>query len=461
MKKSLRNNCSGIRKIRLLSFNILVLTGMLHAAVTYQVTVPAGTKTCYIAGQMNGWKQQQMNKVTETSYALTIDDALVSHQYKYCSGPDWIYEELNSSGNAIANRNYATTDVVIRWRAVFDPANTSYTYLSNNFQFTPLSGTRRIWVYLPPDYQSNPAKRYPVLYMHDGQNVFENGGFGSWKVQDALNQLHAAGKPVGIVVAINNSSDRLAEYAPFANAKYAANPKGDQYIDAVIRNIIPYINANYRTLPDRENTGIAGSSLGGLISFYAGLKKDSVFGRIGAISPSFWYNRNDLSTYLQNKTLNFVSKTKIYFICGDSEGDPDMVPDMQVFHQNTMKKGFTQQQVNYEVVAGGKHSESSWATQISRVYEFLFPLNNNATNVPDLNENESCYQVSSSNNQLKISQKSFKSNENQLNLYTITGKLIFSEKFSNELVLNNIQDGLYFCVIEDQNQNRYYQKVVI
>jgi len=439
----------------------LILTNFISAAVTYQVTVPSGTKACYIAGEMNGWKQQVMNKLSETSYTITIDNALISHKYKYCSGPDWIYEELNASGGVISNRTYTANDQVIRWRGVYDPGNISYQYLPDNFAFTPLTGTRRIWVYLPPDYQSNPSKRYPVLYMHDGQNVFENGGFGSWKVQDALNQLHAAGNPVGIVVAINNSNDRLAEYAPFANANYAPTPRGDLYIDAIIKNIIPYINANYRTLPDRENTGIAGSSLGGLISFYAGLKKDSIFGRIGVISPAFWYNRTDLTTYVQNRKLNFINKTKIYFICGDSEGDADVVNDMQSFYQLTMNKGFTSQQVKYEVVAGGNHNEASWATQISRVYEFLFPLENNATTVQNLNVKESCFQVSSFKNQLKISQKNFITNENQLNLYNITGKLIFSDKFSNELVVKNIQNGLYICIISNENHDIFLQKVII
>lgn len=448
-------------KTNLIFVLFLIFTDVVFSAVTYRVTVPSGTKACYIAGEMNGWKQQAMNKLSETTYTITIDNALMTHKYKYCSGPDWIYEELNSAGGVIANRAYTANDQVVRWRAVYDPTNTSYAYLPENFSFSPLSGTRRIWVYLPPDYNSNPTKKYPVLYMHDGQNVFENGGFGSWKVQDALNQLHAQGKPVGIVVAINNSSDRMAEYAPFANARYAPNPKGDQYIDAIIQNIIPYINANYRTLTDRENTGIAGSSLGGLISFYAGLKMESTFGRVGVVSPAFWYNRADLLHYVQNCSLNFISNTKMYFICGDSEGSADVVNDMQNFYQNTLNKGFTPQNIKYEVVPGGSHSESSWATQIGRVYEFLFPFENNATSVKNLQTSESYYHLHSIHNQLKIRQKNSISVHNQLKLYTISGKLIFSDSFSNELTVNNIRKGLYICIITNENQKPFFQKIAI
>jgi hypothetical protein len=168
-----------------------------------------------------------------------------------------------------------------------------------------------------------------------------------------------------------------------------------------------------------------------------------------------------LSTYLQNKTLNFVSKTKIYFICGDSEGDPDMVPDMQVFHQNTMKKGFTQQQVNYEVVAGGKHSESSWATQISRVYEFLFPLENNATAVQNTKEEITEFHLTSSAQNLIIDHKGLKTNLKQLNLYNLSGRLIFSESFSKRIIVENVQKGFYLCVIEDGNRKIWFQKIVI
>lgn len=230
---------------------------------------------------------------------------------------------------------------------------------------------RRIWVYLPPNYEKNSEKKYPVCYMHDGQNVFENGGYGSWSMHKMLNARALEGKEVGIVVAIDNTSKRMEEYAPFANQEYAKIPLGDAYLEAIVNYIMPYVNSNYRTLTDREHTMLCGSSLGGLISYYGGFKADSVFGRIGGISPSFWYCKTDLKNYISNTSCRYPDATKIYFICGDSESATTPT-NMQEFYDATLAKGIPAEGMKYEVVTGGKHNEASWSKQIGRVYDFLF-----------------------------------------------------------------------------------------
>src|SRR5690606_36165183 len=144
---------------------------------------------------------------------------------------------------------------------------------------------------LPPDYETS-AKYYPVLYMHDGQNLFDvrTSFSGEWKVDEHLDSLFLLGDPGCIVVGIDNGgTNRINEYSPWVNPQYGGG-QGDQYIEFLIETLKPYIDQNYRTLPDAEHTGIMGSSMGGLISYYGGLTNQNVFGRIGAFSSSFWFS---------------------------------------------------------------------------------------------------------------------------------------------------------------------------
>ena len=247
----------------------------------------------------------------------------------------------------------------------------SYKHLPESIYCGDLLQKRRIWVYLPPNYEKDSTKRYPVCYMHDGQNVFENGGYGSWSMHNMLNARALEGKEVGIVVAIDNTSKRLSEYTPFANPQYDSVALGDAYLEAIVNHVIPYVNKRYRTLTDREHTMLCGSSLGGLISYYGGFKADSVFGRIGAISPSFWYCKTDLERYISTTICRYPHHTKLYFICGDSESE-STVDNMQAFYNATLAKGIPAEAMKYEVVTGGKHNEACWSKQIQRVYDFLF-----------------------------------------------------------------------------------------
>lgn len=261
--------------------------------------------------------------------------------------------------------------VIDKDSVVVVPTKGSYKRLTEPIACGDLVQSRRIWVYLPPNYAKDSTKNYPVCYMHDGQNIFENGGYGSWSMQNMLNARALEGKEVGIVVAIDNSSKRMGEYTPFPNAEYAKVALGDAYLQAIVNYIIPYVNSNYRTLTDRKHTMLCGSSLGGLISYYGAFKADSVFGRIGAVSPSFWYCKKDLEQYVSTAPSRYPNATKIYFICGDSEST-STVPDMQEFYNATLAKGIPAQAMKYEVVIGGKHNEASWSKQIGRVYDFLF-----------------------------------------------------------------------------------------
>ena len=153
------------------------------------------------------------------------------------------------------------------------------------FFMPQLNRTRRIWIYLPPSYRATKIY-YPVLYMHDGQNLFDNATSysGEWGIDEYLDSIFTLGKKEVIVVGIDNGlSKRMNEYNPYSFRQYGKG-EGDEYVDFLVKNLKPFIDKHYRTLPGKKDTYIAGSSMGGLISLYAVLKYPAVFGGAGIFS---------------------------------------------------------------------------------------------------------------------------------------------------------------------------------
>jgi len=216
-----------------------------------------------------------------------------------------------------------------------------------------LKTTKKIWIYLPEDYSAT-AKKYSVIYMHDAQNLFDSktAYSGEWNVDEKLDSLKA---PV-IVVGIEHGNDkRIEELTPFKNEKYGGG-NADNYLDFIVKTLKPYIDKNYRTKPKAKNTIIMGSSLGGLVSYYAILKYPETFGKAGVFSPSFWFS-NDIYT-LTEKAPKI--KTKIYFLCGDKESD-DMVKDMTKMERLLdTKRCYCLHLTKSKIVKGGEHNEKLW-----------------------------------------------------------------------------------------------------
>lgn len=221
---------------------------------------------------------------------------------------------------------------------------------------------RKIWVYLPKGY-TDPNKKYPVLYLHDAQNLFDNqtAYAGEWKVDETLDSLSAQ----TIVVGIEHGNDkRIEELTPYKNEKYGGG-KADVYLDFIVQSLMPEINRKYRTRTGPENTGIMGSSLGGLLSFYAVLKYPAIFGKAGVFSPSFWFSGDIYRLAQQAQKI----KAKIYFLCGDDE-DAEMVPDMQRMIRIVSSKS-NSKHLKTEVIKGGKHNEQLWRGQFAKAYLWL------------------------------------------------------------------------------------------
>lgn len=229
-----------------------------------------------------------------------------------------------------------------------------------------LKTSKKIWVYLPKEYTTY-SKKYPVIYMHDAQNLFDasTSYAGEWNIDETLDSINAK----VIVIGIENTEERMDELTPFKHSKYGGG-KADDYLDFIVNTLKPRIDATYRTKTNNKNTAIFGSSLGGLVSFYAAIKYPNIFGKVGCFSPSFWFNRNEINDLLA-QTKDFDSK--IYFLCGDEEGDVDMILDMKNVEHWVNSKRCECKKLNKEIIVkGGQHNEKLWRDSFKKAYLWLF-----------------------------------------------------------------------------------------
>ncbi|MCI2229462.1 alpha/beta hydrolase [Polaribacter sp. MSW13] len=231
--------------------------------------------------------------------------------------------------------------------------------------------SHKVWLYLPPNYKTS-SESFPVIYMHDAQNLFDDktSFVGEWSIDETLNKLYKETGKSFIVVGVENGGEkRIEEYTPWKHKKYGGG-KGDIYINFLINKLKPYIDKNYRTKQEANQTAIIGSSLGGLISFYGGLKHPNVFGKIGALSTSFWFSDkvNDFAKENGNQ-----KNTKLFLLVGQKEGN-SMVPDTQNMEKLLLETGFSKKNIHTKIVADGKHSESFWKAEFLEVITFLYNL---------------------------------------------------------------------------------------
>jgi alpha-glucosidase len=231
--------------------------------------------------------------------------------------------------------------------------------------------SHKIWVYLPPNYTEN-SKTFPVIYMHDGQNLFDNATsyIGEWEIDETLNKLfEKTGKGFIVVGVENGGKERINEYTPWKNKKYGGG-KGIVYINFIVNTLKPYIDANYRTKKQAKYTGLIGSSLGGLISYYGGLKYPTVFGKIGALSTSFWF-----SSEVENFTKEFgkTNKVKLYLLVGEKEGK-DMVLGTEKSKKLLLKTGFKDKNLKVKINPIGNHNEEFWKSEFLETVSWLFAI---------------------------------------------------------------------------------------
>ena len=209
--------------------------------------------------------------------------------------------------------------------------------------------------------------------MQDGQNLFDDktSFIGEWNVDETLNELYKNTGKGFIVVGIENSGEeRINEYTPWPHEEYGGG-KGAIYIDFIVNTLKPFIDTTYRTKPQQKYTGLIGSSLGGLISYYGGLKYPSVFGKIGALSTSFWFSSEVFAFTKHYGKLNTV---KMYLLVGGKEGNGDMESATKTIENLLLESGFNNKNLITKISPLGDHNEAFWRSEFQEVVSRLFNL---------------------------------------------------------------------------------------
>jgi predicted alpha/beta superfamily hydrolase len=251
--------------------------------------------------------------------------------------------------------------------------------MHENFGSQFLNHPRNVLVYLPPGYGADSAVRYPVLYMHDGQNLMNPGdAFGgvAWAVDETAQQLILTGviAPMIIVGIYNTGMERLNEYTPVAAERGKMRGRGgqaDQYGRMIIEELKPFIDREYLTRPEREYTGLGGSSLGGLVSLHLAFKRPDVFSRVAAISPAVWWANNQIIR--ETAKLPERLPLRIWLDIGRKEG-VQIKHQVRALKEMLLAQGWTQgADFAYAEIPNARHEESAWAARFGEVLKFLYP----------------------------------------------------------------------------------------
>lgn len=372
-------------KTRLLLF-FLCLSATIFAQLTIKVTaIPTTTPAnspIHIAGNFQNWNPSDPNYILSDigggQFQIVINPPIGLVKYKFTRG-SWDTVEGNASGSFLPDREFnytggsVTAEVSIAgWENMNSTAAPNVHLLDADFFMPQLNRNRRILIYLPPDYETT-LKRYPVLYMHDGQNLFDdNTSFsGEWEVDESLNQLHGQGDYGCIVVGIDNGGGlRLDEMAPWVNATYNEGGGGAQYMDFIVETLKPYVDANFRTFTGRDYTAIMGSSMGGLISQYGVMEHQNVFSKAGIFSPAYWFNDPQIFDHSANTTKS--SSMRIYQYAGQLEDNGSVVADVNQMETVLLGNGFGVGELYKSFNPNGEHSEPFWREEFPAAYQWLF-----------------------------------------------------------------------------------------
>ncbi len=372
------------------------------AMMTFKVRVPEYTPPdakLFIAGNLPSlgpWDpgKVELGRIGDGLYAITlvlpVDTEL---RFKFTRGT-WESVEKGPRFEEISDRTHVVVGdemlniEVDNWRDFSSgPSRGTITgdvEIHLDFEATRLGNRRPIIVLLPPGYRDDIEHRYPVLYMHDGQNLFdaETSFIGvEWSVDEAANRLIEEGQiePL-IIVGIYNTSNRAYEYTPASDASRGEGGGAELYADFIINDLKPFIDANYRTKPDRANTGVMGSSLGGVCSLYLGWEHRDVFSRVGAMSTSYGWANEDIVRRVRARAPS--AGLRLWLDMGTAENsrdsDGDGVSDIIELHRAVrdalvgrgMKLGGDLKYVEAEEAV---HNERAWAARFPRALAFLFP----------------------------------------------------------------------------------------
>ncbi|WP_224484579.1 alpha/beta hydrolase [Robertkochia aurantiaca] len=235
-----------------------------------------------------------------------------------------------------------------------------------NLEAPQLDTIRSISVYLPSQYELNEKQRYPVLYLQDAQNLFDDATSyaGEWKVDETIDSLDLQLIVVGIS---HGEGKRIDELTPYPHPEYGGG-KADAYLDFLSREVKPYIDSHFRTLPDREHTWIGGSSLGGLLSFYTMFEQAPLFSAGIVFSPSFWFN--DKIFELPQKT-GIPEDLLIYMASGTEEEESTGINQSRM-KGILLRSGMNPDHLRSEMITGAAHNEAFWSKEFPKAISWLW-----------------------------------------------------------------------------------------
>ena len=249
-------------------------------------------------------------------------------------------------------------------------------YQVYKFHSEILPGDRAVQVYLPPQYMEQADRRFPVFYLHDGQNLFDGRTSyipgRTWKANETADRLNAEGliEPVILVGIANTGLRRMAEYTPTRDIRMGGG-EGRSYGRLLVEELKPWVDGSFRTRPGAEDTGLGGSSLGGLISLFLGWEYPSVFSKLAVMSPSLWWDHRSILSIVNRPGAK--RDLRIWMDMGTAEGARH-VRDADLLEQVLLRLGWRLGvDLAYEKVVGAVHDEQAWAERFGDVLRFLFP----------------------------------------------------------------------------------------
>ena len=349
-------------------------------------SITGDERSVYITGNFNDWnpadEASRMHSTSEGGFEIqfgdisTLPDTL---EYKFTRG-GWEEAEIDAYGNQPPNRRISknaglTNDTVAGWKTGGRFHHEQYRPLINtiseSFEIPQLIKTRRITALLPYNYY-NTDQRYPVLYLQDGQNLFDDHApFGSWELDKRLAFLAERGLGDFIVIAIDHAEEeRLAEFNPSVPTSRLGKGDGRKYARFLTETLKPYIDSHFRTMYEPEHTGIGGSSMGGLISIYAAMEHPEVYSRLLLFSPSFWVTPALPSRFIDEAT---AFEGRIYIYGGGKETEA-LVGRLESFKKKIDAASGNGRNISAKLSINpdGTHSESEWSREFPMAAEWLF-----------------------------------------------------------------------------------------
>lgn len=346
-------------------------------------TLVSDERPVYLSGNFNDWAEDEpefeMSKIGRGKYHYRLGRRTnLPIYYRYHRG-DWNQEELDRWGNVTREREIIrgtqeVHDHVPRWR--INGLATSVRFMpqkfiiEDDFEIPQLGKRRRIWALVPCDYYET-KKRYPVLYLQDAQNLFnEHAPFGNWAIDQKLGILKELGWGDLIIIAIEHGGhERIREYSPF-DTKHFGPGEGASYAQFITDTLKPYVDRKFRSIPHRIHTGIGGSSMGGLISVYTAMTYPEVFSKWMIFSPSLW-----LSSQIFREARAFENREPsfVYLYGGKNESD-SMEKELLLLSQILQEKANNKQYINYKLSIDpvATHNEAFWGAEFPKAVKWLF-----------------------------------------------------------------------------------------